>query len=142
MARLDEAPTIAELWLRSRRAAKGIPPAAHSDDEVRAWFCEVVIPTRELWITELRGELTGLMVLDGEQLEQLYVAPEFLRQGHGSRLVRLAQQTRSALALWTFEANLSARAFYEAHGFRAQGPPSIDNEERTAAIQYKWTRSV
>jgi predicted N-acetyltransferase YhbS len=81
-----------------------------------------------------------MMVIDGEWLEQLYVAPEHSRQGHGSRLLRLAQSDRSELALWTFEANLSARAFYEKHGFQPTGAPSSDNEEQTAAICYRWTR--
>ena len=80
-----------------------------------------------------------MMVIDGEWIEQLYVAPEQSRQGHGSELVRLAQSTRSELTLWTFEANLPARAFYEKHGFLPTGGPSSDNEEHTPAIRYRWT---
>jgi GNAT superfamily N-acetyltransferase len=79
-----------------------------------------------------------MMVLDGEWLGQLYVAPEYFRRGYGSQLVCLAQATRSELALWTFEANVPARAFYEAHGFRPSGPASTDNEERTPAVCYRW----
>ncbi len=79
-----------------------------------------------------------MMVLDGGWVEQLYVAPEHLRRGYGSQLVRLAQATRGELALWTFEANVAARAFYEAHGFRPTGPASSDNEERAPAICYRW----
>jgi GNAT superfamily N-acetyltransferase len=115
-----------------------IPPAAHSDDEVRTWFRDLVLPSQEVWVTALGPELTAMMVLDREWLEQLYVAPEHLRRGYGSQLVRLAQATRSELALWTFEANLAARAFYEAHGFRPSGPASSDNEERTPAVCYRW----
>jgi GNAT superfamily N-acetyltransferase len=80
-----------------------------------------------------------MMVIGGDWIEKLYVAPEQSRQGHGSRLVRLAQSTHSELRLWTFEANLSARAFYETHGFRPTGAPSSDNEEHTPAICYRWT---
>jgi hypothetical protein len=43
------------------------------------------------------------------------------------------------LALWTFETNTIARAFYEAHGFLPSGPASADNEERTPAICYRWS---
>jgi GNAT superfamily N-acetyltransferase len=105
----------------------------------RAWFRDVVLPSQEVWVTLTGLKLTAMMVIDGEWLEQLYVAPEHSRQGHGSRLVRLAQSDRSKLALWTFEANLSARAFYEKHGFRPTGDPSSDNEEHTPAICYRWT---
>jgi GNAT superfamily N-acetyltransferase len=58
-----------------------------------------------------------MMVLDGAWVEQLYVAPEHLRRGYGSQLVRLAQSTRSELALCTFGANVGAKAFYEAQRF-------------------------
>jgi GNAT superfamily N-acetyltransferase len=83
-----------------------------------------------------------MMVLDGEWVAQLYVAPEHVRRGHGSRLIQLAQSTRRELALWTFEANTIARAFYEAHGFRPSGPPSSDNEERAPALCYRWSSTT
>jgi hypothetical protein len=73
-----EALAVAELWLRSRRAAAGIPPAAHTDDEVRAWFREVVLPSRDVWVSARGSELRSMMVLDGLWVEQLYVAPESL----------------------------------------------------------------
>ena len=82
------------------------------------------------------------MVLDGEWLDQLYVAPERMRCGLGSQLLAMAKASRSALALWTFEANAPARAFYEAHGFRAAAPASRENEERAPAICYRWARSA
>ena len=81
-----------------------------------------------------------MMVLKGDWVEQLYVAPESQRQGHGSRLVRLAQSLRSELALWTFAANAPARAFYELHGFEAEGPVTSDNEERMPAMRYRWLK--
>jgi GNAT superfamily N-acetyltransferase len=133
---------VAELWLRSRRATVTIPPTAHTDEDVRAWFRDVVIPSREVWVTTDGPELTGLMVLDDELVEQLYVAPEHARRGYGSLLLNLAQTTRSNLALWTFEANLSARAFYEAHGFRQSGAASSDNEEDAPAVCYRWTSEI
>jgi GNAT superfamily N-acetyltransferase len=136
-----EALAVAELWLRSRRAAAGVPPAVHTDDEVRAWFKKVVLPSCDVWVSARGSELTAMMVLDGRWVEQLYVAPESLRQGYGSPLVRLAQSMRSQLELWTFETNAGARAFYERHGFSAAGPAVSDNEEGVPAIRYRWTRS-
>jgi GNAT superfamily N-acetyltransferase len=141
-ATIADALAVAELWLRSRRASATIPPAAHTDDEVRAWFRDVVLPSQEVWLTTYGPELTAMMVIDGEWLEHLYVAPEHSRQGCGSRLVRLAQSNRTELALWTFEANLSARAFYEKHGFRSTGAPSNNNEERAPAVCYRWTSTA
>jgi GNAT superfamily N-acetyltransferase len=130
-----DALAIAELWLRSRHAAPGVPLAAHADNDVRAWFRDVVVPAGGVWVVGDRDAPDAVMVLRGDWVEQLYVAPEGQRQGHGSRL---AQSLRGELSLWTFEANTSARAFYEAHGFAVDGPVSTDNEEHAPAVRYRW----
>ncbi len=79
-------------------------------------------------------EVVAFMALDGDMLEQLYVAPRHQRNGHGARLLRLAQTTRESLALWTFEGNLGAQRFYEARGFKQSGQASTNNEERPGAL--------
>jgi GNAT superfamily N-acetyltransferase len=137
----DEALVISELWLRSRRAAD-IPPPVHTDDEVRAWVRELLLPSREVWVATADGDVAGVMALEDEWVEQLYIDPEHQRRGHGARLLEVAQATRPALALWTFESNLGAQGFYEAHGFTRSGLPSADNEEHAAAICYRWRAST
>jgi len=131
---------IAELWLRSRQASDTIPPVSHTRKEVHAWFSDIVLPSKDVWVTSDGISLTAMMVLDKNWIEQLYVAPEHILKGYGSQLVTLAQEKNSSLALWTFEANISARAFYEAHGFIQSGSPSEDNEEHTPAVCYRWRR--
>jgi hypothetical protein len=42
------------------------------------------------------------------------------------------------LKLWTFEANLRARRFYERHGFVPTGATSGDNEEGAPDLRYEW----
>ncbi len=73
------------------------------------------------------------MVLDGDEVDQLYVGPEWQRRGVGSNLLRLAQRWRPrGLALWTFQSNHPARRFYERHGFVAVAwTDGSTNEERT-----------
>lgn len=72
------------------------------------------------WVATVEGSVVGMMVLGGEDLDQLYLAPAWQGQGIGGRLVHLAKQLRPAgLALWTFQVNVSARRFYERHGFVA-----------------------
>ncbi len=136
----EEAGSLAELWLASRRAAPGVPPPAHSEEEVRAWFAEMV-SSGEVWVAACAsGRPAAVMVLDGESVEQLYVLPGCRRQGFGSALLQMAQATHDSLTLWTFEANAPARAFYEAHGFAAQGEACSENEERAPALLYRWSR--
>jgi GNAT superfamily N-acetyltransferase len=139
-AREDEGPAIAELWLASRRAA-AIPPMVHSEAEVLAWISDVLLPSGEVWVVLEGPELVAMMALRDEWIEQLYVAPEHQRRGHGTRLLELAQAQRTLLKLWTFETNVAARNFYEVHDFRQQGQPSDENEEREPALRYGWQRA-
>jgi GNAT superfamily N-acetyltransferase len=140
-ARGADAPALADVYLRARRAAGGIPPMAHGDDDVREWIAGPVVTALETWLAESEpGRLVALMALDGDELDQLYVDPACQGEGLGAALVALAQARRRELALWTFAANAGARRFYERHGFAAEGEPSTDNEEATAAIRYRWRR--
>jgi GNAT superfamily N-acetyltransferase len=139
-ARPDEAAAVAEVWLRSRAASvPAIPPPVHSDDEVRAYFCNVVLPTQEVWVAESSRGVVALLVLDGEWIGHLYVDPAHCGTGVGSRLLSLAKRERPlGLELWTFEANAGARRFYERHGFVVTGATSGDNEEGVPDVRYEW----
>jgi ribosomal protein S18 acetylase RimI-like enzyme len=133
-----DADAVAGVWLRSRQSA-AIPPAIHTDAEVRAWVTDVLIPSSEVWVATDGGEVVGLIALAGDWVEQLYIAPEHQRRGQGARLLALAKANRSELALWTFESNVAAQRFYEAHGFTRIGEVSTDNEELAPAICFRWS---
>jgi GNAT superfamily N-acetyltransferase len=137
-----DADAAAGLWLRAREAAAGtMPPPAHPDAEVRAWFTSHVVPRTECWLAEdAEGRVAGLLVLDGRWLDQLYVEPEMTGRGIGSELVALAKRLRpDGLRLWTFASNLGAQRFYERHGFVAVlRTDGRDNEERAPDILFCW----
>jgi GNAT superfamily N-acetyltransferase len=136
----DESLEIAELWLRSRRSSvPAIPPPVHTDEEVRTWFQEVVLPEREVWVAEAEGAVIALLALDEDWVDQLYVAPGWTGKGVGSRLLGMAKQRRpTGLRLWTFQANAGARRFYERNGFVATATTDGDNEEGAPDVRYQW----
>ncbi len=136
----DEADAVADVWLRSRKASvPAIPAPVHRDAEVRRWFAEVVLPSRETWVAEADG-IVALLVLDADGVDQLYVDPAWTGRGLGSRLLDVAKQRRPAgLDLWTFQSNLGARRFYERHGFEAVEATDGDNEEGAPDVRYRWT---
>jgi GNAT superfamily N-acetyltransferase len=139
-ARPEEASYLADLFLRSRQASVPlIPPPVHPAADVRAWFQEVVVPTKEVWLVEEAGIPVALLVLDGDWIDQLYVEPDHAGQGFGSRLLVLAKELRPAgLDLWTFQSNRGARQFYERRGFEAVGMTVGDNEEGAPDVHYRW----
>jgi len=75
------------------------------------------------------------------EVNQLYVAPEYQRQGVGSHLIKEAKErSKGVLSLRTFEVNQRAQVFYHAHGFIAYSGSS-DNEENLPDLQLVWKRS-
>lgn len=139
-----DADAVSALYLRARRvaAARGsIPPPGHTDEEVARWIMYLVIPRRDCWVAERRGgDAAGILVLDGEWIEQLYVDPDLTGRGIGTALLDLAKRERpQRLRLWTFAANAGAQRFYERHGFTEVERTTGDrNEERAPDIQYLW----
>jgi GNAT superfamily N-acetyltransferase len=136
-----DARAVADVWLRSRWASvPAVPAPVHPDNEVQHYFETVLVPTRETWLAEADGVVVAVLVLDGAEVDQLYVDPDWQRGGIGSQLVRLAQHRRpGGLALWTFQSNLEARRFYERHGFVAvDWTDGSGNEERAPDVRYAW----
>ena len=137
----DDVDAVVDVWLRSFAAALPTVRRAHDDDEVEAWFRHVVLPTQEVWVATSASTPTGLLVLHGDEISQLYLAPEWRGHGIGDRLIALAKGVRPrGLTLWTFEVNGAARRFYERHGFTVvDHSAGADNEEHEPAVRYAWT---
>jgi GNAT superfamily N-acetyltransferase len=136
-----DARAAADLWLRARKAALGaIPAPVHDADNVRGWFASHVVRECELWVAEAHGRLAGILVLEDDWVEQLYVEPELTGRGIGSALLELAKRERpDGLRLWTFVSNTGARRFYERRGFvEEKRTDGRDNEERAPDILYVW----
>jgi GNAT superfamily N-acetyltransferase len=136
----SDASAVSDVWLRSFAAALPGVCRAHSDREVQEWFRDVVVPFRETWVAVLEGSIVGMMVLDGDELDQLYLDPSWWGRGIGERLVGLAKRRRpGGLELWTFQVNGPARRFYERHGFVAvEFTDGGRNEEREPDVRYVW----
>jgi GNAT superfamily N-acetyltransferase len=140
-AGVGDAGAVAEVWLRSFAAALPGVKRAHTDDEVRWWKREIVLPEQETWVATTAEEaIVGMLVLDGGELEQLYLEPAWRGRGVGDRLVALAKERcPGGLGLWTFQVNESARRFYRRHGFvQVDRTDGGRNEEREPDVRYVW----
>jgi GNAT superfamily N-acetyltransferase len=136
-----DASTATGIYLRSRGAAwPSMPYGIHSDEEPHAFVANVMIAQRETWLAWEHETALGLLVLDGSEVDWLFVDPVAQSRGVGSALIDHAKTCRpNGLALWVFESNRRAQAFYERHGFvivdRTDG---AGNEEKAADIRYAW----
>ncbi|MFB7589939.1 GNAT family N-acetyltransferase [Streptomyces sp. NPDC056169] len=137
----SDAAAVADVWLRSYTAALPSVRRAHTDDEVRYWLREIVVPNQETWVATVDGSVVAMMVLDDEELDQLYIDTPWRGQGIGDRLVEVAKRSRpTGLALWTFQVNAPAGRFYERHGFvEAERTDGARNEEREPDVRYVWS---
>ncbi len=139
-ARASEAPAIADLYVAARRRASAFVPTVHRDDETRAWVSGYLVPRLEVWVAKSRAILLGMMALDGDLVDQLYIAPAAQRRGVGNRLIAHAKMLRPArLRLYTFQRNAPARRFYESSGFGAiEFNDGSHNEEHEPDVLYEW----
>lgn len=157
-----DADAVADLWWRSRQAAiPAIPAPVHPFSTVRSWLGGLIDRSAvddagsdavEVWLATaavpsgpapgsgpLSGAVLGVLVLDGGELDQLYVDPAETGGGIGSRLVAHAQRRRpDGLALWTFRANGRARAFYRHHAFEEGRTTDAENEEGAPDVRLTW----
>jgi GNAT superfamily N-acetyltransferase len=134
----DEA---AAVWWRSRHApGSQVPASIHTEDGVRTWFADVLLPDGQTWIASDDDRIIAVLTLDGDDLDQLYVDPDAAGQGIGSMLVDLAKDLRpGGLALWTFQTNLRAQEFYRRHGFaEVRRTDGAGNEERLPDVRMVW----
>lgn len=119
-----DATELTEVYLRSRNTLASYAPLAHSEAAVRDWVANILIPTGSVTVAVNNDRLVGMAahsIVDGVAwLDQLYVSPQFNRQGIGTSLLEsVKSQTDGKLQLYTFQMNHDAAAFYERHGFVA-----------------------
>ena len=136
-ARHDDWPELAAIFLAAR-ATMTYLPALYSDDETRA-FIKSVVETQDVWVAEAQGCPIGFAALEPGWLHHLYVAPPAHNAGAGSLLLAKAKlELPQGFSLWTFQANLGARRFYERHGCREVCRTDGENEENLPDILYEY----
>jgi GNAT superfamily N-acetyltransferase len=96
--------------------------------------------TPHIWIAEVGGTPAGFLALEGNELDRLYVLPDWHGKGVGQALLGKAkEESPGQLWLWVFQKNLQARRFYERNGFVLDHlTDGEDNMEREPDARYVW----
>ncbi|HEY9599071.1 MAG TPA: GNAT family N-acetyltransferase [Cyanophyceae cyanobacterium] len=135
---------IAKVYLTSRKEFVPFAAIAHSDAAVHQWIGDILIPDHHVIVVEQNSRIIGMMVLSATEgtgwIDQLYLHPDAVGQGIGSKLIERAKaELGSPIRLYTFQENQGAIRFYERHGFKAiQYSDGSENEENCPDILYEW----
>jgi ribosomal protein S18 acetylase RimI-like enzyme len=147
-ATLDDADQVADVYLRSRKELVAFAPLAHSDENVRDWVRQRLIPAGRTTVAVVDGAVVGLMAVskapDCGWITHLYLHPSWIARGIGTRLLELARtELPPPIRLYTFQENQRARAFYERRGFKAvRFGDGSGNEEKCPDVLYEWRPAV
>jgi GNAT superfamily N-acetyltransferase len=143
-AKLSDANAISDVYLVSRKRFLPYAPLAHTDDDVRQWIANYLIPNTDVSVALIDGEIQGMMAISHNEIagwiDQLYLHPHVVGQGIGTRFIEQAKtKLGSPIRLYTFQANEDARRFYESHWFVAiKYSDGSENEEKCPDILYEW----
>ncbi len=83
----------------------------------------------------------AFMAMENEFIDQLYIHPDYQRQGIGKALLDFARkQSPDHVWLYTLRINVNARAFYEKNGFVAEKFGISPAPELEPDVEYHWRR--
>jgi GNAT superfamily N-acetyltransferase len=143
MATAHDAAAIADVFSRSFRLLTFLP-MLHTVEEDRRFIENVILRECEVAVAEDDSGLVSFLARQAEEIRLLHTRPDRIGLGAGTQLVELAKASGVAgLELWCFQANLRARRFYEARGFRAiRFTDGENNEEKMPDTRYRWDRAI
>jgi len=138
-----DASRVASLLIDTRSAFMPYAPSAHPEAEVRDWVASHLVPTGGVIVAVVDARVMGTMATERNGqvswITQMAVDPSWVGQGIGSQLLGHAVRTLAPpLRLYTFQANVGARKFYERHGFVAiEFTDGQANEERCPDVLFE-----
>lgn len=116
---------VLDVWYRA-----SLESHSFLDDEFfeteRQQIAEEWLPASETIVYETDGRVVGSVSMVGNEVGGIFVAPEYQHRGVGKALLNHVAASRPYLELDVFEANTTARRFYEIYGFRVIGQGASD----------------
>ena len=139
-----DAPRVASVLMDTRTRFMPYAPSAHTDEEVREWVASYLVPTSRVTVAVVDGHVMGVMATEVKDqvswVTQLAVDPALVGSGLGSLLLARAMGTLELpIRLYTFQANVGARRFYERRSFMAiEFTDGQTNEEHCPDVLYEY----
>jgi len=139
-----DAERVAGIYLSSRKRFLPYAPLAHTDEQIRLWVRQTLIPSGGVTVAITDNTVVGFLAVSHDNyhgwIDQLYLEPSAISSGLGSAFVELAKtQVPQPIRLYTFQQNEGARQFYRRHGFREiELTDGSSNEEKTPDVLMEW----
>ena len=80
------------------------------------------------WVFDDCGVVKGIIRVKGDEIEKLFVEPQFQNMRIGRTLLDYAVNELKATWLWVLEYNIRAKTFYKHHGFELTGEKIIEDD--------------
>ena len=131
------------LWRVSRE--KAMPEfqraKGHFFYEDQGYFQNHVLKDNQVWVVDVENYPVAFMAMKDDFIDQLYVHPEYWRQGIGGLFLQHAHE-RSPEHIWlyTLQVNANARSFYEKNGFIAEKFGVSPAPESEPDVEYHWRK--
>jgi len=128
----------AKLLFRSANLAYRDINWNHTEQETLDWFEATQDRWSEIWVAACGGQLAGVMCLETDFIDQLFIDPDWQRKGIGSELLERAKQSYpNGFKLFVFQNNEPAVNFYERHGL-VRGKAGVSPDEGEPDFEYFW----
>ncbi len=138
----SEIEATARMWQDSQRAAYTWfrDDQRHPFDAALEFFRESICTRCEVWVAVESFLVIGLLALEGDSIDHLFVHPDRWERGVGSRLLDHAKVLHpEGLELVTLQRNARARRFYETRGFETTKFGISPPPESEPDVRYRWT---
>ncbi|RXZ64589.1 acetyltransferase [Pelagerythrobacter rhizovicinus] len=125
-----DVPRALEIWRAAVDATHGfLTPEDRL--EIDRMVAEQFLPRAELWLAEDGdGHVRGFLVMEGEEIDALFVDPAVHGKGYGTALVEHALTLSPHATVEASEQASNALPFYEARGFVRIGRSETDPQGR------------
>jgi GNAT superfamily N-acetyltransferase len=140
----DDFDAVTILWRIA--SEKNLPDVQrqtrHFFYEDRSYFRDHILPSNDVWVVEKHGRPVAFMAMHDDFIDHLYIDPDHQRCGIGQSLLNFAREkSPEHVWLYTLQANINARTFYEKNGFVAEKFGVSPPPENLPDVEYHWRKS-
>jgi GNAT superfamily N-acetyltransferase len=138
----EDEPEVVRVWVSSGKATYDFIPWWETCTEQSAtpFFKNEIVRKNQLWVAVGELRIEAYIAMQGNYIDQLFVAADSFRKGWGMALLNLAKAlSPKGLELHTHQKNVGACAFYEKNGFVAVEFGVTPPPESEPDVKYAWS---